>query len=95
VEEHHDPRQEFTGNGWSLLTEKILDLSGCDEQCDAVGKADRNRAWNVLNGSSQASDPHHQQQDARHDSDQRQTAQSELHDNAATMTTNAPVGPPI
>jgi hypothetical protein len=82
VEEHSDSRQELAGNCRSLQTQKVFDLGGCDQECDAVSKADRHWPGDVPNGGAQTGEPHNQQQNASHDPDQRQTTQAEFHDDA-------------
>ena len=82
VNEHPDPSQEFAGNRRRLHAKEVFDLGGSDQQCDAVGKADRNRARDVLDGCAKAGETHDEQQKASHDSDQRQAAHAELHDDS-------------
>ena len=75
--------------------EEILDLRRGDQQGDAVGEADGHRPRNELDGRAQPGESHHTSMppaikvtSARPDTPNFATM-------PATITTNAPVGPPI
>ena len=74
--------QKLAGHRRRLQPKEIFDLRRGDQQRDAVGEADRHRARNELDRRAQAGEAHDQQQNARHDSDQRQAGHAEFRDDA-------------
>jgi hypothetical protein len=76
--------------------EEVFDLGGGDEEGDAVGEADDDGAGDVLDGGAEAGKSHDKKENAGHDAGAR--ARPDMPNLAtipATMTTKAPVGPPI
>ena len=61
-----DAGQKFAGNRTGLESEKILDLSRGNQNCDAVGKADHHHARNEAHRRAQPGKAHDDQQHTRH-----------------------------
>ena len=68
VKQQFDAREEFAGDRWGGEAEEVLDLGGCDEERDAVGKSDRDGAGDELDGGAEAGEAHDEEQNAGHDS---------------------------
>ena len=71
---------KFAGNGARFQTQKISNLSGSDQNRDAVCKSNGHGARDELDRSSQPRRTHHDQHDARHHRDHKQTRQPKLSD---------------
>ncbi len=70
------------GTGGVVRPREILDLRGGDQQRNAVGESDGDRARDVFDGGAQASKSHDEQQNSGHDPHQREAADSEAGNDA-------------
>ena len=90
-----DAGQELAGDGGGAEAEEVLDLGGGDEDGDAVGEADDDRAGDEADRGAEAGEAHEEENHAGHEGDHGRPLMPKRATMPATMTTKAPVGPPI
>ncbi len=82
VKKEFDAREEFAGDGRCGEAEEVLDLRGGDEQRDAVGESDGDRARDEFDGGAEAGEAHDEEENAGHDSYEGQSGYAELDDDS-------------
>ena len=80
--QHLHAGQEAAGDGRSPEAEEVFDLGRGDQQGDAVGEADDDRARDELDGGAEAGDAHDEQDDAGHEGDEGEAGDAEAGDDA-------------
>ena len=68
VEKQFDAREEFAGDRWRGEAEEVLDLSGGDQEGNAVGESYGDGTWDELDSGAKAGEAHDEEKNAGHDS---------------------------